>query len=207
MEKGRLEQQQAVAEAKAKEAAMAFQREQRFAKDVASGVPVMEAYQRNPVSSSVLNAIGRTQLKEGDDAHPIIREGKNPILKYNRTTGQMDTLYTPAPAPSPTEILKDLRHQRDQLEKATPRSDEDKQLNDEKISSLQYKIDRLTHGKPIGESKIPTPIIPGNSSIPTPAPTESKFGHPKIGEVRAGFKFIGGDPNDQKNWEPVKEGG
>ncbi len=67
MEKGRLEQQQAVAAAKAKEAAMAFQREQSFAKDVASGVPVMEAYQRNPVSSSVLNAISRT----GESDKPI----------------------------------------------------------------------------------------------------------------------------------------
>ncbi len=61
VQKGRLEEQQAIAEAKARNAAASFQREQNFARDVASGVPVMEAYQRNPVGASVLNAIGRTQ--------------------------------------------------------------------------------------------------------------------------------------------------
>lgn len=104
MEKGRLEQQQAVAEAKAQNAAQAFQREQAFAKDVASGIPVMEAYQRNPVSASVLNAIGRTQLKETGESKPVIREGRYPIVRIDPKTGESKVVYTPKGA-APEEVM------------------------------------------------------------------------------------------------------
>ena len=95
MEKGRLEQQQAVAQAKAKEAAAAFQREQAFAADVTSGVSVMDAYRRNPVSASVLNAIGRTQTKEDAGDKPIIREGRYPIVRIDPKTGESKVVYQP----------------------------------------------------------------------------------------------------------------
>lgn len=59
--KGRLEETQQAAADKARAAALTFQREQAFARDVASGIPVMEAYQRNPVSPSLFNSVSKTQ--------------------------------------------------------------------------------------------------------------------------------------------------
>jgi hypothetical protein len=184
---GRLEEVQKAADEKARNAALQFQREQGFARDVANGVPVMKAYMSNPVAASVLSAVGNVRLKESDNAHPIIREGGNPILKYNPTTGQMDTLYTPTPQPSPTEILKDLRHERDQLEKATPRSDDEKLQNQDRITALQYRIDRITHGKGL-----------------TPPTASSKKNVPKVGDILNGHRFKGGDPSDQDNWETIQ---
>lgn len=59
--KGRLEETQQAAADKARTAALTFQREQAFARDVASGIPVMQAYQRNPVSPSLFNSVSKTQ--------------------------------------------------------------------------------------------------------------------------------------------------
>src|SRR5882672_4793303 len=59
--KGRLEETQQAAADKARAAALTFQREQAFARDVANGIPVMQAYQRNPVSPSLLGAVSKTQ--------------------------------------------------------------------------------------------------------------------------------------------------
>lgn len=59
--KGRLEETQQAAADKARAAALTFQREQAFARDVASGIPVMQAYQRNPVSPSLFNSVSKTQ--------------------------------------------------------------------------------------------------------------------------------------------------
>jgi hypothetical protein len=199
VEKGRLEQQQAVAQAKAKEAAAAFQREQSFASDVASGVPVMDAFRKNPVSPSVLSAIGRTQLKEDTAAKPVLREGKFPLIEYDPKTGTTRQVYTP-PTPAglsaaDKEDLKDLRHERDTLtkkmgdplsERIAPTPPEERKANEDRLNLLNKQIDSIKRGSKTS--------------------SESKFGHPKVGEVRFGHRFKGGDPNEQNNWEPVKEG-
>lgn len=117
---GRLEETKALAEQKARTAALTFQREQGFATDVASGVPVMEAYRRNPVSPAMLNAVERTQLKSDQSAKPVIREGKYPIVRIG-PDGKAEVVYTPETptglSASDKEDLKDLRHERDALQK------------------------------------------------------------------------------------------
>lgn len=103
--KGRLEQTQSGAEEKAKAAALTFRREQAFARDVASGIPVMEAYQRNPVSSALLSSIGHTQTKEDQADKPVIREGRYPIVRVNPKTGESTVVYTPQKKESAPDIL------------------------------------------------------------------------------------------------------
>jgi hypothetical protein len=123
--KGRLEETQAAAEEKAKAAALTFQREQAFARDVAGGVPVMEAYQRNPVSSALLNSVSRTQdtnkpMHVGDaivrrqsdgtyveeyqapNQRKPIKVGKN-LVQVN-DDGSVKVIYGPTEAPA-TDIL------------------------------------------------------------------------------------------------------
>jgi hypothetical protein len=121
IEKGRLDEQKAIADKKSQDAAAAFQREQAFASDVAGGTNVMDAYRKNPVSASVLNAITRTQLKEGTGGKPVLREGKFPLIEYDPITRKATTVYTPPESSSiskaDTEDLRDLRHERDALEK------------------------------------------------------------------------------------------
>jgi hypothetical protein len=159
MEKGRLEQQQAIAQAKAKEAAAAFQREQAFANDVASGVPVMEAYRRNPVSASVLNAIGRTQLKEGE-GKPVLREGKYPLIEYDPKTHSTREVYTPPKSEGlskiDTEDLKDLRHERDTLQKKmgdtlseriAPTPPEQRKSEQDRLNAINQQIESIKRGK------------------------------------------------------------
>jgi len=156
--KGRLEQTQAAAEEKAKAAALTFQREQNFARAVASGVPPVEAYRQFPVSPSLLNAVSRTQLKEDKGTAPIIREGRFPIVKVNPVTGENEVLYTP---PTDTtkltqvqvENLRDARHERDLLEKATPKSQEEDETNKERIRAINYNIERIKRGKPLAPTK------------------------------------------------------
>jgi hypothetical protein len=171
MAKSRLEEQQAIADAKARDAAMTIKREQDFGAAIASGMPVMEAYQRFPVSASMLNAIGRTQAKTQAEEKLAVREGRFPIVTINPRTGEAKQVWTPEKKPD--ESLIDFT-------------------------------------KPSGASESPG-IISRIKNVfspsgPTPPPIESKFGHPKVGEVRFGYRFKGGDPSDQKNWEPVKEG-
>jgi hypothetical protein len=195
--KGRLEQTQAAAEEKAKAAALTFQREQGFAKAVASGVPVMDAYRQFPVSSALLNTVSRTQLKSGEDK-PVIREGKFPIIKINPATGQAETIYTPPKveglSAADKEDLKDLRAKRKDLASRvagflTP-ADQKPALNAQ-LSELDKRIEAIKHPAPKS----------GTNDTSEP----SKFGHPKVGEVRAGYRFKGGDPNDQKSWELVSD--
>lgn len=150
--KGRLEQTQSAAEEKAKAAALTFRREQAFARDVASGIPVMEAYQRNPVAPSLLNSVSRTQIKEDQTSKPVIREGKFPLLRINPATGQTDTLYTP-PKPeglsvADKEDLKDLRTQRKDLSSKisaylTP--PDQKQALTGQLSELDKRIEAIKH--------------------------------------------------------------
>lgn len=154
--KGRLEQQQAVSAAKAKEAAASFQREQSFAADVSSGIPVMEAYRRNPVSSSVLNAIGRTQAKSVAEDKLTVREGRFPIVTINPKTGESKTVYTPPESSSiskaDVEDLKDLRHERDQLtkqmgdsltERISPTPPEEKAARKARLDELNQQIKKI----------------------------------------------------------------
>lgn len=192
--KGRLEETQRVADEKARAAALTFQREQGFARAVAGGMPVMEAYQRFPVSSALLSSVGRTQLKEGG-AKPVLREGKFPLIEYDPKTGTTRQVYTP-PLPSglsaaDKEDLKDLRAERKDVSSRlnsiiTPANQ--KTALQTQLSELDRRIEAIKHPAP----KTPTEEKP------------SKFGHPKVGEVRAGYRFKGGDPNNQDNWEPVK---
>ena len=184
--KGRLEETQRVADEKARAAALTFQREQAFAKAVASGVPVMQAYQQFPVSSALLSSVTRTQLKEDKSTAPVIREGKYPIVRVG-PSGEGEVVYTP-PKPeglsaADKEDLKDLRAERKDVSSRlnsiiTPANQ--KTALSTQLSELDKRIEAIKH--------------------------PPKFGHPKVGEVRAGYRFKGGDPNDQKNWEPVKEG-
>jgi hypothetical protein len=157
---GRLEEVQKAADEKARNAALQFQREQGFARDVAAGVPVMEAYQRNPVAASVLSAVGRTQLKEGTEAKPLIREGKFPLIEYDPKTGTTRQVYTP-PAPvglskSDTEDLKDLRHERDLLTKGmgdrlmnqiSPMKPEEQKAQQDKLNEINQRIEAIKRPK------------------------------------------------------------
>jgi hypothetical protein len=199
--KGRLEETQLAASEKAKTAAMQFQREQAFAQDVANGVPVMEAYRRNPVSPSLLGATERTQLKEGAEAKPVLREGKFPLIEYNPKTGETRQVYTP-PKPeglstADKEDLKDLREERKDIkkkmgdslsERIAPTPPEQRKANEDRLNALNQQIESIKRGTK-------------SSSSP-----ESKSAHPKVGEVRFGYRFKGGDPNATESWEPVKEG-
>ena len=167
--KGRLEETQRAANEKAKAAALTFQREQAFARDVASGVPVVEAYRRNPVSPALLGAAERTITKE-DQNKPVIREGRFPIVRIDPKTGEAKVVYTPK-----TTSTDDI------MGAANP--------------AVQ----------PPAKPGLLQRIF-GGSSKPPEAPAPSKFGHPKVGDVRAGYRFKGGDPNVSENWEIVKEG-
>jgi hypothetical protein len=190
---GRLEETQKVAEEKAKNAALQFQREQGFARDVAAGVPVMEAYQRNPVAASVLSAVERSQ-----DTNRPIHVGE--AIVRRQPDGTYKEEYRAPSSNKPIKVGKNLV-----------------KLNPDGTVKLLYgpgeesKSDILGAA---GESSAPQPpglmsriknVFSPSAPPAPPAPTDSKFGHPKVGEVRSGFRFKGGDPNDQKNWEPVKE--
>ncbi len=181
VQKGRLEEQQAIAEAKAKNAAASFQREQAFARDVASGIPVMEAYQRNPVGASVLNAIGRTQLKEGAGGKPLLREGKYPLIEYDPKTGTTKEVYTPKEAgmtKADVEDLRDLRHERDLLtkkmgdsltERIAPTPPEQKKAQEDRLKSINDQIEKIKR--------------PARGLTPPPKTTESTSSKDKV--VRA----------------------
>lgn len=172
MAKGRLEQQQAVAAAKAKEAAASFQRDQAFSADLASGMSVIDAYKRNPVSAETVNALSRVSTKEQPDTKPIIREGRFPIVKVNPVTGENNILYTPPTDTTKlTEIQKenliDARHQRTILEKAQPKSAEEASDIKDKLDALNYSIEKIKRGK----SLTPPPITPPDRASST---TKSK---------------------------------
>ncbi len=169
--KGRLEETQAAAEEKARTAALTFQREQAFAREVASGTPVMEAYRKYPVGASTLNAVQRTMTKEDQSGKPIIREGRYPIVRYNPKTDKAEVIYTPK-------------------SRSTDKFGAAGEEEPPNVGLFQRARNWLSGGPSPAKS--------------TEAP--SKFGHPKAGEVRAGYRFKGGDPNDQKSWEIVNEG-
>lgn len=99
---GRLQQAQKIADDKARAAALTFQREQTFAKDVASGIPVMEAYQRNPVSSAVLRAAQGT-LSSNKPMHV----GES-IVERDPTTGEWTEKYKAPRSAKPIKIGKQL---------------------------------------------------------------------------------------------------
>jgi hypothetical protein len=159
--KGRLENQQAIAAKKSNDAAMQFQREQAFAADVASGVPPMEAYMRNPVSPSLLNSVGRSQAKEDQSEKPVIREGRYPIVRVNPKTGVTDVVYTPKTDSGPSIL-----------------------------------------GAASTESA-PAPNLFSRikNALTQSAPAAPKINRPAVGEVRAGYRYKGGDPNATESWE------
>jgi hypothetical protein len=203
MAKSRLEEQQAVADAKARDAAMTIKREQDFGAAIAGGMPVIEAYKRFPVSASVVNAFTRAQIQGGEGGKGIVREGKYPLIRVDPKTGEAKEIWTPKVADLTTadkEDLRDLRHERDMLskkladtltERISPTPPEQKALEQNRLKEINQQIEGIKRG-----SRLPKPP----ESVPT------KFGHPKVGEVRSGYRFKGGDPSDQKNWELVNEG-
>lgn len=119
--RGRLEEQQAVADAKAKDAAMRFDMEQKFGAAVAGGASVMDAYKQFPVPSGVVNAFTRAKTAGMPGDKNVIREGKYPIVSINPVTGESKEVYTPkTPAgisAADKEDLKDLRKERDDIAK------------------------------------------------------------------------------------------
>jgi len=148
IQKGRLEEAQTVANEKARNAALQFQREQAFARDVASGTPVMEAYRRNPVGAATLNAVQRTQIKQGEADKPLLREGKFPLLLVNPKTGETKQVYTPEASTGKMsemqkENLKDLRHERDQLEKNAPLRKSEIPAYEQKLRDINNRIESL----------------------------------------------------------------
>lgn len=159
--KGRLEETQQAAAEKARAAALTFQREQAFARDVASGIPVMEAYQRNPVSPSLLSSVGRTQVKEGASAKPVLREGKFPLIEYDPKTGTTREVYTPPKGEGlskvDTEDLRDLRHERDSLQKKmgdrlmeqiSPTPPAEKKATEDRLNEITQRMESIKRGKP-----------------------------------------------------------
>ena len=191
--KGRLEETQAIADQKAKAAALMFQQEQGFHNYLKEHPgDILGAWQSFPrVSPQMVNAT-REAIQHGAPDKLEVREGKYPILTVNPQTGETVQRWTPPE--NNTEILKNLRHDRDQLEKETPRSDEEKQLNQDKLNAIRYRIDRLSHGKSLTTPTASTGTVS----------TASKSRAPKAGEVYNGHKFKGGDPSDQNNWEEVR---
>jgi hypothetical protein len=217
--KGRLEETQKAAEEKAKAAALTFQDEQGFARHLSHGGSVLEGLQKFPrVSAPYLSAVTHATQDDNKAIHvgdAIVRrqpdgtykaeytapssnkpikvgnslikldENGNPLVIYGASGANLSELEK--------ENLKDLRHQRDQLEKVTPRSDDEKQQNEDSLRAIQYNIERIKRGKSLTQTA-------------TTNEAPSKFGHPKVGEVRAGYRFKGGDPNDQKSWELVPQG-
>jgi hypothetical protein len=92
--KGRLEEQQAIADAKSKEAAMRIQRERDFGEAVASGMSVMDAYRKFPVPASVVNAFTHAEPKPAKEEKPRYFNSKGKILKVN-PDGTTEEVYTP----------------------------------------------------------------------------------------------------------------
>ncbi len=159
IQQGRLEEAQKVADEKAKNAAIQFQREQGFARDVSSGVPAMEAYRRNPVAASILNSATRSQLRE-DQTKSKYFEGKFPIIKINPATGQSETVYTPPKSEGLSkgdlEDLKDLRHERDTItkrmgdkfqESIVPTPPAELKKTQDKLDEINQKIEAIKRPK------------------------------------------------------------
>ena len=177
--KGRLEETQKAADEKARAAALTFQREQAFAKAVASGVPVMQAYQQFPVSSALLSSVTRTQLKEDKSTAPVIREGKYPIVRVG-PSGEGEVVYTP-PKPeglsaADKEDLKDLRAERkdvsSRLNSIITPADQKKALETQ-LSDLDKKIEAIKH----------PPAKAGNEPVPT---DKSKLKDGQVYQTRRG---------------------
>ena len=159
--KGRLEETQKAADEKARAATLAFQREQGFARAVASGMPVMQAYQQFPVSPALLSSATRTQLKEDKTAAPVIREGKFPIVRIG-PDGEAKVVYTP-PTPeglssTDKEDLKDLRAERkdvsSRLNSIITPADQKSALQ-KHLDELDRRIETIKHPteKPSSSSK------------------------------------------------------
>jgi hypothetical protein len=206
MAKSRLEESKAIADQKSKDAAMAFQREQAFAADVSSGTNIMDAYRKNPVSASVLSAITRTQLKEGQGGKPVIREGKFPLIEYDPVTRKATTVYTPPESTTiskaDTEDLRDLRHERDALEKklsgkafaqrvgmANP---EENQKDEHRLLEITNRINEIKRGptktppplqdRPAPPAAIAPPAAPAAAPavpVAAPAPPAAAVAPPK----------------------------
>jgi len=72
------------------------------------------------------------------------------LITIDSETGEPTVLYGPKSGMSELdkENLKDLRHQRDQLEKTTGKSrDEDAEIRD-KLNAINYKLEAIKRGKP-----------------------------------------------------------
>lgn len=167
--KGRLEEQQAVADAKAKEAAMRIQRERDFGAAVAGGMSVMDAYRKFPVPASVINAFTRAQPKPAKEGKPRYFNSKGTIVEIDPETGESREVYKPKD--SGPSILGAAA-----------------EGTGEKPGIVTRTLDRIFGG-------------PSKPAAPTAAPK----GKPEVGEVRAGYRFKGGDPSKQENWEPAGE--
>ena len=170
--KGRLEEQQAIADAKAKDAALRLQREAQFSAAVAGGTPVMQALQQYPVPASVINAVVQTQHRE----QPQVRSGNVPLVQVN-PDGSVNTIYTPPASAkvgklsdSDKEDLKDLRAERKQLDakygspfmqRVSPAKPEEMQQYKQRIAEIDRQIQSIK--RPTG--------IPGETQ---PLPKESK---------------------------------
>lgn len=165
---GRLEQTQKAADEKAKAAALAFQDEQGFAQHLRNGGSVLEGIQKFPrISSSYLNSIERTQIKEGQNK-PIIREGKFPLIEYDPSTRKTTTLYTP-PKPeglsvADKEDLKDLRSQRKDVYSRIGGylvPPEQKAALTTQLSEIDKRIEAIKHPAP----KMPTAEVSSKDKL------------------------------------------
>lgn len=184
---GRLEETKAAADQKAKQATLTFQREQAFARDVTSGVPVMEAYQRNPVSSALLRA---TQSTLGVDKPMHVGES---IVERDPQTGEWKAKYTAPRSQKPIKIGKQLV-----------------QVNEDGTVNVLYGADTeptTTADEVLLQNQsVPKPNLFQRifgSSSPAPAPATKRNPIPKAGEIKNGHRFKGGDPTDEDNWETV----
>jgi hypothetical protein len=160
--KGRLEEQRAVADAKAKEAAMRIQRERDFGTAIASGMSVMDAYRKFPVPASVINAFTRAQPKPAKEEKSRFFNSKGTIVEIDPNTGEAREVYKPKDTgPSILGAASEQQEQPGIVERAK-------------------RLIGLGSTKPAAGKNIPA-----------------------VGEVRFGYRFKGGDPSVQSNWEPA----
>ena len=66
-----------------------------------------------------------------------------------------------------------------------------------------YPEENQQFGRARASLLLPQPIRTPTGSQPTPTPTGAFPGAPQVGTVVSGYRFKGGNPNDEKNWEKV----